>query len=199
MGEQVRGPASYFPSIERTYGRAIAEWKAALRASGRSGFTDMVAWLKSEHGFGHGHAAALVQHTLHEGEARLTTDEAIARLFAGRKQHWRAVFDRIVDAVEIAGGPVSRSPKSSCVGLGERPQFALIFPSTPDRLDVGLRLPGHAPTDRLEAAGSWSSQMTHRVRVRSVQEVDEELLAWILTARDQPIPANRRLSSSVVA
>jgi hypothetical protein len=30
--EKVRGPASYFPSIEEKYGRSIAEWKALLRA-----------------------------------------------------------------------------------------------------------------------------------------------------------------------
>ena len=28
-----KGPATYFPSIERTYGRPIAEWQAIIRAS----------------------------------------------------------------------------------------------------------------------------------------------------------------------
>ena len=177
------GPASYFSSIERTYGRPIAGWKAALRASGQAGFRDMGAWLKSEHAFGHGHAAALVQHALHEGEPRPTTDDAIAGLFDGRRERWRAAFARLVDAVEIAGGPVTWSPKSSSVGLGDRPQFALIFPSTPDRLDVGLRLPGHEPTARLEQAGSWSTQMTHRVRVTALDQIDEELVSWLLDAR----------------
>jgi hypothetical protein len=99
-----------------------------------------------------------VQHTLHEGEERLATEEAIARLFVGRRERWRAAFERVVDAIEIAGGPVTRSPKRTCVGLGDRPQFALIFPSTPDRLDVGLRLPDREPTARLESAGRWSTR-----------------------------------------
>ena len=29
--EKVKGPASYFPSIEKTYGKPIAEWKALIR------------------------------------------------------------------------------------------------------------------------------------------------------------------------
>ncbi|MFC9894008.1 DUF4287 domain-containing protein [Nocardia sp. NPDC127579] len=55
------GPASYFPSIEAKYGRTIDEWKSALGESGLTSFKELVTWLKSEHGFGHGHATALVQ------------------------------------------------------------------------------------------------------------------------------------------
>lgn len=67
--ELVRGPASYFPSIERTYGRAISEWKTIIRASGITKHAELVNWLKAEHGLGHGHANALVAHTLAEDTA----------------------------------------------------------------------------------------------------------------------------------
>jgi hypothetical protein len=64
------GPASYFPSIERKYGRPIAEWKQLLRSHPRydtgAKHMDLVAFLKTEHGLGHGHANALVAHTLRE-------------------------------------------------------------------------------------------------------------------------------------
>ena len=63
---QVKGPASYFPSIEKTYGRPIAEWKALLRARPPAKHMEHVAWLKAEHNMGHGHANALVAHTLAE-------------------------------------------------------------------------------------------------------------------------------------
>lgn len=62
----VKGPASYFPSIERKYGRPIAEWKALIRAGTGRKHMELVAWLKDEHGLGHGHANALVAHTLAE-------------------------------------------------------------------------------------------------------------------------------------
>ncbi len=62
----VKGPASYFPSIEKKYGRPIAEWKALLRARPAAKHMELVAWLKQEHGMGHGHANALVAHTLAE-------------------------------------------------------------------------------------------------------------------------------------
>ena len=62
----VKGPASYFPSIEKKYGRPIAEWKALVRAHPSVKHMELVAWLKDEHGMGHGHANALVAHTLAE-------------------------------------------------------------------------------------------------------------------------------------
>lgn len=67
MSDQVKGPASYFPSIEKKYGRPIAEWKQIIRDSEITKHMDLVTHLKSEYGLGHGHANALVAHTLAEG------------------------------------------------------------------------------------------------------------------------------------
>lgn len=61
---QVQGPASYFPSIEKTYGQPIAHWLALLAQAGPLKHMELVALLKSEHGLGHGHANALVAHFL---------------------------------------------------------------------------------------------------------------------------------------
>jgi len=64
--EKVKGPASYFPSIEKTYGMPIAEWKAMIRSKQGLKHMELVNWLKAEHSMGHGHANALVAHTLTE-------------------------------------------------------------------------------------------------------------------------------------
>ena len=66
----VRGPASYFPSIEKTYGHSIEHWKAIIRAHPGLRHMELVNLLKTEHAMGHGHANALVAHTLHEDAAR---------------------------------------------------------------------------------------------------------------------------------
>lgn len=66
--QQVKGPASYFPSIEKKYGRPVEEWQAVVRSVPGYGagakHMDLVAVLKDEHGLGHGHANAVVAHTL---------------------------------------------------------------------------------------------------------------------------------------
>jgi hypothetical protein len=70
MAEPVKGPASYFPSIEKKYGRSIDEWKSIIRSSGLTTWKELMAMLKTEHAMGHGHANALVLHTLKEDESR---------------------------------------------------------------------------------------------------------------------------------
>lgn len=60
--KKAKGPASYFPSIEKTYGQPIAHWLAILDGMQGSKHGEMVSALKSEHGLGHGHANALVAH-----------------------------------------------------------------------------------------------------------------------------------------
>lgn len=56
----VKGPASYFPSIEAKYGQPISHWMEVLRAAGARKHMEYVALLKTDHGMGHGHANALV-------------------------------------------------------------------------------------------------------------------------------------------
>lgn len=58
--EKVKGPASYFPSIEKKYGFAVQHWFDLLQNQQQLKHMEMVAWLKDEHGIGHGHANALV-------------------------------------------------------------------------------------------------------------------------------------------
>jgi Domain of unknown function (DUF4287) len=57
---KAKGPASYFPSIEKTYGKPIAHWMEVLQHSDARKHMELVSRLKTEHKMGHGHANALV-------------------------------------------------------------------------------------------------------------------------------------------
>jgi hypothetical protein len=57
---KVKGPASYFPSIEKTYGKPVEHWFGILDAVSGLKHMEQVAHLKAEHKIGHGHANALV-------------------------------------------------------------------------------------------------------------------------------------------
>lgn len=60
MAEKVQGPQSYFPSIEQKYGQPIEHWMQLLEGVRDAKHMEQVAFLKSAHGMGHGHANAIV-------------------------------------------------------------------------------------------------------------------------------------------
>lgn len=62
--QPVKGPASYFPSIEKKYGQPIAYWLALIEGRRGAKHMEIVTWLKDEFQLGHGHANALVAYAL---------------------------------------------------------------------------------------------------------------------------------------
>ena len=67
---QVKGPASYFPSIEKTYGQPIDHWLKVLDELKGKKHMEMVSALKKEHNIGHGHANALVGYYREQNDKR---------------------------------------------------------------------------------------------------------------------------------
>lgn len=64
MVEKVKGPASYFPAIEKAYGKPVQHWLDLIAALPDQPHMKIVAVLKDGHGLGHGHANALVAFAL---------------------------------------------------------------------------------------------------------------------------------------
>lgn len=67
--EKPKGPASYFPSIEKKYQQPIEHWLAIVREMRGMKHMEMVNHLKTEHGMGHGHANAIVAFVRDESSA----------------------------------------------------------------------------------------------------------------------------------
>jgi hypothetical protein len=58
--KKVTGPASYFPSIEKRYGKPIDHWMKELKNVATLAHMEQVTHLKVRFGMGHGHANAIV-------------------------------------------------------------------------------------------------------------------------------------------
>jgi len=58
--KKVTGPASYFPSIEKKYGKPIEHWMKELQKVSKYSHMEQVGHLKEKFEMGHGHANAIV-------------------------------------------------------------------------------------------------------------------------------------------
>lgn len=124
----IKGPASYFPSIERTYGRSIKEWKAMIAGCGLSKHMDIVKWLKTEHQMGHGHANALVAHTLseHGSPGSSTTTKRQPKTASGSPDGLgSATFETVLSGSGNKAGIVIPRESIDRLGAGSRPSVVV--------------------------------------------------------------------------
>lgn len=172
------GLQSQIRNIETTYGRSMDGWIELIRASGRSRHGEIVAWLKSEHGLTHGSANRVALVALAADAPETVGLDPEAALYAGPKQALLPIHDRLMAVVRGVGPEIEIAPKKGYLSLRRRTQFAMVKPAA-KHVDLGLVLPGVAAGERLESAATFNALFTHRVRVRSVDDVDAELITWI--------------------
>lgn len=176
--------ATMAKNIEAQTGRGVADWVVLARATGLTRHGEILKWLKTEHGLGHGYANFLALRTLEAGGPAPAGDDPVDGLFTGPKAALHPLYDQLIETVNAFGPDVEVAPKKNNVSLRRAKQFGLLQPSTATRLDVGLILKDVAPTGRLEASGSFNAMFTHRVRVGAASDIDAELKAWLKQAYD---------------
>ena len=184
MGKVEDATATMIANLEAKTGKSMEAWVKVVQAQKLAKHGEVVAFLKSKHGLGHGYAN-LVAHSVKGGGTLSRGDDPVGEQFAGAKAALRPIYDALVAAARKFGSDVEVSPKKANVSLRRSKQFALLQPSTATRFDVGLNLKGAPPSGRLEASGSFSAMVSHRVRLESVKGVDQELIGWLKQAYDQ--------------
>jgi predicted transport protein len=166
-------------------GRTLDEWVALVATSGATAHAKIVALLKSEHGVSHGYANLIAHKALRSDAASSGSGaDLVTAQYSGARAGIKPIYDAIISQVRAFGDDVEIAPKKTYVSLRRAKQFALLQPAA-SRMDVGIKLQGEAPTERLEASGSFNSMVTHRVRVGSVSEVDAQLIDWMHHAYDR--------------
>jgi uncharacterized protein DUF5655/uncharacterized protein DUF4287 len=184
------GLESQIRTIEEKYGKSLSEWIAIVKKSGITKHSEIVAMLKSQYGMTHGaahrialkareaDAASIVQ------TAKASGTDPVADLYTGKKAGLKPLHDALMTAITMFGHDVELAPKKGYVSLRRKKQFAMIQPTTATRLDVGIILKDVPTTERLESAAGFNALFTHRVRVNSISDVDEQLITWLKQAYD---------------
>ena len=172
-------------NLKKNTGKSLDQWVVLVKKLGEKKHGEVVSWLKSEHGMGHGFAN-LVAHAAKGdvGKDAPAGDELVEAMFAGEKAALRPLYNSLIKACEGFGKELEISPKKTYVSLRRAKQFGLIQPTTKTRLDVGINIKGKPAKGRLEASGSFNAMVSHRVRVESAADIDKELIGWLKEAFD---------------
>ena len=179
---------SYIDNIQAKTGKTPADFRALAQKAGlvrpdtKAG--EVIAWLKSEFGLGHGHSMALVGFILRKDEPEVSKDDEIGAHFKGTKAAWRKPYDGLMTKVSKFGTDIEVGAGKTYISLVRGVKKFGIVQVSGERLDIGIKLKGVAPTERFEAAGSWNAMVTHRVRISDAKQVDKDLLAWLKQAYD---------------
>lgn len=184
-GSVEKATQTQIANIEKSTGKKLAAWIAVVNKSGFSKHGELVSFLKEKHGFTHGNANVIVHYAKqsHAGAAE-SGDDLIIEQYKG-KENLKPWFDKIMTEIKKFGNDVELSPKKAYVSLRRKKQFALIQPSTKDRLDVGVNIKGVTPSGIATASGSWNAMCTHRIKIEDKKSLGKELFNWLKQAYDQ--------------
>lgn len=77
------------------------------------------------------------------------------------------------------GDDISIVLKRDSVSFIRKRQFVLIKPASKTHIDLGLKFKDKPIEIRLGNSGPFGFMCTHRVQIASIEEVNNELIAWI--------------------
>lgn len=159
-------------------GKGLDEWLEILTKENFEKHSIAVKFLKTEHGITHGFANTIV--TLSKNE-NTTPEDLVSAQYQG-KESLKSIYELLISSVEKFGEDIVIAPKKGSVSLIRKKQFALIKPATKTRIDLGLKLKGVAVTERLEDSGPFGTMCTHRIQLKAISDVDDEVIDWLLKA-----------------
>lgn len=141
----------FVDGIKATTGKDLGSWMKVLDGFGSKKRPEVIAWLKSEHGFGHMNAAMLA--AIHANGGKLvyqSTDNLLDVQFA-KAEAMRPLFDELVAFIQRNIPNATVLPKKTYVSILDNREFAAVNIKAKE-LRVGLDLGDRAFDDVIEKA-----------------------------------------------
>lgn len=164
-------------------GKSLEEWFAVLEKQSFEKHSQAVNFLKKEHSVTHGFANTIV--TLSKKE-NSTDDDLVENQYKGKESLF-PIYKDLIEVVKGMGDDVTIAPKKTSVSIIRKRQFVLIKPTTKTRIDLGFKLKDVPVGERLEGSGPFGTMCTHRVKITSQDDIDDELKSWIKDAYERSV------------
>jgi hypothetical protein len=163
--------------LQKQTGEGVVEWNRRIRKQRLRGERSLRAWLARQGVTGYAQSLLVMEQFGYPDFVRATADQLIARQYADRP-HLRPIYDAIVRAATSCGDVVIQARKTFVSLLSPRRTFARVQPTTRTRVDLGLRLDGRRPRQRLRPSKIHET-MPLQVSFETADEVDSEVQKWL--------------------
>ena len=174
--------------LQQSTGSGLEHWQARIGELDPPDENALREWLTTEGVSGYPRAL-LVHETFGYPDSTVrAADELIDAQYADRP-----TLRPILDAVLLYAGElddVSIQTRTTHVALGGPNRiFAVVQPTTLDRVDLGLRIgmPESEPDTRLSPATHLGADFPTRISLTSPGQVDSEVAAWLKRAYDSTL------------
>jgi hypothetical protein len=168
-------------NIQLKTGKSLDELFAVIKKSGLVKHAEIRDMLRQKYELGYGDANALgLAYKKASEEPKSGVTDVLDEIYAGQNPDLRAIHERLIAEISKFG-EFEIAPKKGYVSLRRKKQFATVGPASKQRVEVGMNMKGLSPGDRLlELPAGGMCQ--YKVYLSSVDDVDGELLSWILHA-----------------
>lgn len=182
MADPIEQAAKQLANIEHASGKKLKDFAAAIKRQKLDKHGQMVSFLKSEFGLGHGNAN-LLAHLVREQAAGGPADggELLEAQYAGAKSALRPIYDKLAAIAESHGDDVQKLIQKTGVSFRRAKQFALVQAPSTRRVQLSLNLP---TTPKNKRVVETKGMCTHKVDISDISEVDDDVARWIRSAFD---------------
>ncbi|HMD08794.1 MAG TPA: DUF5655 domain-containing protein [Candidatus Acidoferrum sp.] len=183
----------WIAELREKTGRSLEEWIAFAKKEGPKEDKARREWLKTKHKLGTNSAWWISERVDGKGaeedspEAYLKTALVyVEEQYAGPKAKLLPIYEDLLELGKSMGPDVKACPCKTMVPLYREHVFAQIKPTTNTRIDLGFALThykGKLPKRMIDTGGlAKKDRITHRIEVKSVDEIDAEVRKWLKTA-----------------
>lgn len=166
-------------NLHKNTGKSLEEWVEIVKQKQFAKHSEIQKFLKEEHNFTYGYANLVAHKSLATDAGSAESPEALIESQYKGKEHFRPVYDKLIDEILKFGSDVEIAPKNAYISLRRKRQFAVLQPATKTRFEIGLNLKGQEPDGILELVTGANEMCSHKIKIESVDEITPDVFAWI--------------------
>jgi predicted transport protein len=166
-------------NLHKNSGKSLEEWVEIVKQKQFGKHSEIQRFLKEEHGFTYGYANLVAHKSLATDAGSAENPESLIENQFKGKEHFRPIYDKLIDEILRFGPDVEIAPKNAYVSLRRKRQFAILQPVTKNRFEIGLNLKGQEPDGILELITGANAMCSHRIKIESVDEITSDVFGWI--------------------